>query len=97
MKILSSLNQSHTRVYRELQAGLYQSEQASSIVEELQLPIGVLATIKTIVERFQSKTEENYIGGDSLLREVEIDISDGDSNNKAQIDEFSNDGLYFEP
>ena len=52
--------------------------------------------IETIVERFQSETKENYIGGDSLLGEVEVDISNRDSDNKAQIDEFGDDDLYFE-
>ena len=100
-KILPSIEQLHVQVYRELRVGLFQFEQAGVVVEELQLLISSLSTIKEIVQRFQSEESNTDIRGDSLgniLGEVEVDLSDRD---EAEIDaddvEFNDDGLFFEP
>ena len=56
--------------------------------------------IEEIVARFQIKTRESIEGSSDLLGEREVDISDSDSENEAQIDtggvEFGDDGEFFE-
>ena len=81
---------------------LFQWEEGGGEVKELQPPTGTLSTIEEIVTKFQIEERKHSIREeDDLLGEREINISDSESENKAQIDtselEFSDDSEFFEP
>jgi hypothetical protein len=101
-KILPGLEQAHTRIYKVLRVELFQWEEGGGKVEELQPPTGALSTIEKMVAKFQIKEGKHGVREeDNLLGEREVDISDSESENKAQIDaselELGDDGEFFEP
>ena len=99
-KILPGLDQLYTQVYKILQAELFQWKKAEGVVKELQYSISTLNTINKMARRFQLNTRESTKGED-LLGELEVDISNSNSENKAQNNagraEFSDDSEFFEP
>jgi hypothetical protein len=90
------LDQPHTLAYIALREGLFQAEQSSTFVVELEPPTGSLATIEAMVEKFQLE------GGNSGTIELEASLGEREvddiSDDEAQINtEDEDDGVFFEP
>ena len=103
-KILPGLDQLHTQIYRLLRVGLFELEQAGTVVEELETPTSALDTINTIVQRFriaQLQSDSDSDGSSSGVLQGEKEVEGiSDSEDEAQNDdelELGDDGDYFEP
>jgi hypothetical protein len=75
-KILPGIDQQHTQIYRELREGLFRAEEAGRVVEELEHPIGALATIEEMVQKYQNEAEKSNIKEeevDNILGERRVD------------------------
>ena len=99
-KILPGIDQQHTQIYRELREGLFRAEEAGRVVEELEHPIGALATIEEMVQKYQNEAEKSNIKEeevDNILGERRVDEDEDEAQNDTNDAEFGDDGAFFEP